>query len=223
MEVHLLLGLGVHEPHFHSSNDLSSVHRLSRPVFNVSNLDSNEIEYIPLFFSFRGVLQQHRAWADGLYYTLFCQICQLPPLRGIIIIMKTENIHFNQVILVSGPVIIKDGKVLLNKHGESNLWKFPGGDITEASGDLESWAAKKAKEELGIDVKIIKALRPMIIWKDDETIVLFHYLAGLISDEIKPAAYIREWAWLDIENLPEDCSENVKKIIEDIKQDKLTI
>lgn len=129
-----------------------------------------------------------------------------------------ENHYFNQVIIASGPVIIKDNKVLLNKHGESNLWKFPGGDIYESTGDLETWAKRKAKEEMGLEVKIIKPLKPMVIWQKDEVIILIHYLAELVTEEIKPAEYIREYNWLDVDNLPEDCSPNIKPVIEEFQK-----
>ncbi|MFA6255440.1 MAG: NUDIX domain-containing protein [Patescibacteria group bacterium] len=133
--------------------------------------------------------------------------------------MLSENNHFNNVVIVSGPVIIKNNQVLLNKHGESPLWKFPGGDITEATGDLESWAVKKVREEMGIDVKIIRPLRPMVIWQKDEVIILLHYLAELTNnEEIKPADYIKEYAWLDINNLPADCSPNIKPVIDEYKK-----
>ena len=129
-----------------------------------------------------------------------------------------KNRYFNHVVIASGPVIIKDNKVLLNKHGESSLWKFPGGDITEATGDLESWAVKKVKEEMGLEVKIVRPLKPMVIWQADEVIVLIHYLAELVSTEIKPAEYIREYNWLDVDNLPEDCSPNIKPVIKEYKK-----
>lgn len=132
--------------------------------------------------------------------------------------MPADNHYFNNVLLVSGPVIIKDNKVLVNKHGESNLWKFPGGDITEASGDLPSWAAKKAEEEMGLKVKIIRPLSPMVVWEKDRVIVLFHYLAEMTSEEIKPADYIKEYGWLEIDDLPADCSPNIKPIIEEYKK-----
>ena len=72
--------------------------------------------------------------------------------------MTSKNHHFNNVVIASGPVIIKDNKVLLNKHGEKNIWKFPGGDIYDATGDLETWAAQKVKDEMGLGIKIIKPL-----------------------------------------------------------------
>ena len=131
--------------------------------------------------------------------------------------MPTNNYHFNNVVIASGPVIIKDNKVLLNKHGESDLWKFPGGDITQAAGSLEEWTAKKVKEEMGLVIKITKPLKPMVLWQEDEVIILIHYLAESVSEEIKPAKYIKEYDWLDIDNLPDDCSPNIKPIIDEYK------
>lgn len=132
--------------------------------------------------------------------------------------MSNDNISFNNVVIASGPVIIKDNKVLLNKHGESQLWKFPGGDITEPEGNLEAWAERKVKEEMGLEVKIIRPLKPMILWRDDEVVILIHYLAELKSEKIKPAYYIKEHALLDIDNLPADCSPNIKPVIEEYKR-----
>ncbi len=127
--------------------------------------------------------------------------------------MKSQNHHFNEVVIAAGPVIINNDKVLLNKHGEKNIWKFPGGDITAANDDLESWAAKKVKEEMGLTVKIIRPLKPMVIWQEAETIILIHYLAEMVSTEIKPADYIKEYDWFDINNLPPDCAPNIKPVI----------
>lgn len=132
--------------------------------------------------------------------------------------MLSNNHHFNNVVIVSGPVIIKDNKVLLNKHGESNLWKFPGGDINAAQGDLGNWTIKKAKEEMGITVRIIQPLSPMVIWKDEEVIILIHYLAETNDETIRPADYIKEYGWHDINSLPADLSPNIKPIIEEYKE-----
>lgn len=136
--------------------------------------------------------------------------------------MQLESQHFNNVIIASGPVIIKDNKVLLNKHGESNLWKFPGGDIYEPVGDLEMWAVKRASEEMGLDIKLKKPIKPMVLWQDDQVIILIHYLAELLNEEYKPAEYIREHAWLDIDNLPEDCSPNILPVINEYKRDNFS-
>jgi len=129
-----------------------------------------------------------------------------------------QNHHFNNVVIAAGPVIIKNGKVLLNKHGEKKLWKFPGGDIHKTSGDLESWAKIKVKEEMGLEVEILQPLKPMIIWQEDEVIILIHYLAKLLNEKISPAEYIDEYQWIDINNLPDDCAPNIKPVIEEYKK-----
>jgi ADP-ribose pyrophosphatase YjhB (NUDIX family) len=102
---------------------------------------------------------------------------------------------------------------LLNKHGEKNIWKFCGGDIYERKGTLEEWAIRKAREEMGLEVELIKPLKPMVLWEEDETIILIHYLARRTSDKIEPADFIKEWKWFEIDKLPDDCAPNIKPVI----------
>jgi len=122
-------------------------------------------------------------------------------------------------IIASGPVIIEDNKVLLAKHGEDAFWKFPGGrvenfDFDDELNSLEQACQRQVKEEMEIDVKIIKPLKPMMVKKDENTaVVLIHYLAKRVG-EIKPGEDVREWQWLDIDNLPEDVAPNVKPVLE---------
>lgn len=121
-------------------------------------------------------------------------------------------------IIASGPVIIENEKVLLNKHGDDDFWKFPGGKWEEHPLDdwndaLEEVARREAKEEMGIDIEIIRPLKPMITKKDGSTIVvLIHWLANR-SSEIKPGADIKEWAWHNIHSLPADCAPNIKPVV----------
>jgi ADP-ribose pyrophosphatase YjhB (NUDIX family) len=118
-------------------------------------------------------------------------------------------------IIASGPVIIEDEKVLLVKHGQDDFWKFPGGRVEDFSEfDLEWHAAREAKEELGIGIRIIRPLRTLLVKKEDTVVVLVHHLAERIG-EIMPGPDIREWRWLDIRNLPEDIAPNVRVIIEE--------
>jgi ADP-ribose pyrophosphatase YjhB (NUDIX family) len=119
-----------------------------------------------------------------------------------------------EVIVASGPVIIEKGKVLLDKHGEDKFWKFPGSSIEEGE-SLEECAKKRAKEELGIGIEIIKPLKPVIIWQEDKTVILIHYLAKR-KGEINPADYVREWKWIDIKKLPKDIAPNIKMVLKEI-------
>jgi len=134
-----------------------------------------------------------------------------------------------QAMIASGPVIIqkRDGieKVLLVKHGDKPLnelkWKFCGGKIL-ANMSLEENAIREAEEEIGVTVKIIKPLKPMVIWNeipetgssDPQAIVLIHYLAAIDSEPIAGAQTLA-MEWFDINNLPLDCSTNIKPAIEE--------
>jgi len=133
-----------------------------------------------------------------------------------------------EIIIASGPVIIENNKVLLNRHGEDDkakkYWKFVGGLVEPTDIDLNSENAleaackREAKEEMGIEIEIIKPIKPMLIRhpdKKDTYIVLIHYLAKR-HGEIKPGDDIVEWNWFDIKNLPENCSANIKPVIESI-------
>lgn len=125
-------------------------------------------------------------------------------------------------IIASGPVIIENDKILLDKNGSDAFWKFPGGkielsDLTDAEHSLESTARRKVKEELGLDIEIIRPLKPMMLKKpgDDNTIVvLIHWLANR-SGDVVPGGDTTEWAWHNIHNLPTDCAPNIKPVIDD--------
>lgn len=125
-------------------------------------------------------------------------------------------------IIASGPVIIENGKVLLNKHGDDNFWKFLGGrvesfDFENPFYSLEEACRREVQEEMGFDIEIIQPLKPMMVPKPgdpDTWVVLIHYLAKRLG-EIRPGADIREYQWFDINNLPPDCGPNIKPVIEE--------
>lgn len=114
-------------------------------------------------------------------------------------------------IIASGPVIVENRKVLLNKHKDS-FWKLPGGTV-EKNEEYRDTAKREVREEMGIDIEILNQ-EPFIFFvrkKTDEgniDIILVHFLAKRI-DEIEPGEDIREWDWLDIDNLPEDIGSNI--------------
>ena len=118
-------------------------------------------------------------------------------------------------IIAAGPVIIENDKVLVNKHGDTDFWKFPGGRMENFDDlDLQQVAQREAKEEMGIDIEIIRPMSTLLSKKDESIVVLVHYLAKRIG-EIQPGEDIREWEWLDIHNLPDDVAPNIKPIIEE--------
>lgn len=131
-------------------------------------------------------------------------------------------------IVASGPVIIEDGKLLVNKDNKDDFYKLPGGTVEEGIEDLEQACHREVKEENNAEIEIINPLHPMILWKNPQTaesmvILLIHYLAKLKNkNEIKPIPPIQEIKWLDIEGIKKgkyNVAPNIKFLIEkgDIK------
>lgn len=122
------------------------------------------------------------------------------------------------IIIASGPVIIENGKVLVNKHGDTSFWKFPGGQVEDFSElSLEEHAKREVKEEMGIDIEIIRPLSTLMTTKGEDVVVLVHYLATRVG-EVQPGKDIREWKWLPVDALPDDCAPNIKPIVEEVKK-----
>ncbi|MFA6428833.1 MAG: NUDIX domain-containing protein [Candidatus Buchananbacteria bacterium] len=130
--------------------------------------------------------------------------------------LKSKNI-----IIASGPVIIEKDKVLLTRHGTDGYWKFPGGRVENYPAKLpvdflEREAAREVKEEMGVEIKIIRPLKPMLVKKNDNTmVVLIHYLARRIG-KIKPGVDIIEWSWFDLKKLPQNCAPNIRPVLREI-------
>jgi ADP-ribose pyrophosphatase YjhB (NUDIX family) len=119
-----------------------------------------------------------------------------------------------KIIIVSGPVIVEDGKVLLNKHGDTPFWKFCGGRVKDEEGGLQAAAKRRAKEELGVETEIINP-EPFFLHTIKETpegkadVILAHYLAKR-TGEIKLGADIRESKWIPFADLAkEDLGPNI--------------
>jgi len=109
-------------------------------------------------------------------------------------------------MLVSGPVIIENGKILLAKDGHDDFFKLPGGRIKEGE-DIMKACKRKAREEINADIEIERLLCVEVLWenpstKEKETIVLFNWLSKLKNrDKLKLQEDIQEIKWFDIEDI----------------------
>lgn len=130
-------------------------------------------------------------------------------------------------LIASGPVIIEDGKILVNKDDKDDFYKLPGGKIKD-TGELEEACYREVKEENNAEIEIIKPLSPMILWENPQTkekmvILLIHYLSKLKNkDKIKPIPPIQEVKWLSIKDIKTgkyNVAPNIKFLIQkgDIK------
>jgi len=114
----------------------------------------------------------------------------------------------SKIIVVSGPVIVENGKVLLNKHGDTTFWKFCGGRVENFNESLMDAARREAKEEVGVELEFLDD-EPYILYTTKQTeegtvdVILVHFLAKRVG-EVKLGPDIREYAWLDIDALSDD-------------------
>ncbi|KKQ45818.1 MAG: hypothetical protein US63_C0010G0015 [Candidatus Moranbacteria bacterium GW2011_GWC2_37_8] len=121
-----------------------------------------------------------------------------------------------KIIIASGPVIIRDNKVLLDIQGEDKFWKFCGGKVLENE-TLQQTAIRRAKEELGIDIKITNS-EPFLLHTSKERdgeifdVILVHFLADF-SGEIHPSDEVREFEWHKINNLPKNLAPNILPVL----------
>lgn len=133
-----------------------------------------------------------------------------------------------KVIVASGPVIVENGRLMVNKDDKDDFYKLPGGTIEEGIEDLEEACHREVKEENNAKIEIIKPLHPMIIWKNPQTkertaIILIHYLSKLLNkNEIRAIPPIKEIKWLLIDEIKEgkhNVAPNIKFLVEkgDIK------
>ena len=60
-----------------------------------------------------------------------------------------------KIIIASGPVIVENNKVLLNKHGDDNFWKFCGGQIEDYELNIKETAKREVQEEMGLEIEIL--------------------------------------------------------------------
>lgn len=123
-------------------------------------------------------------------------------------------------VLAAGPIILEDNKILLcreiKKDGiESPFFMLPGGGYEEIDGSLEETCHREAKEELGIDIEIIRPLQTILVKRPDKDgyAVLAHFLATRKS-EIVPGEKITDWGWFDIQNLPPDCAPSIRQVLD---------
>lgn len=119
-----------------------------------------------------------------------------------------------KIIVVSGPVIVEDGKVLLNQHGDTSFWKFCGGKVEDFEHDLKAHCRREVKEEMGVEIEILNET-PFFLYTKKQTldgdidVILVHFLAKRIG-EIFPGADIREWRWISLKYLEkEDLAPNI--------------
>ena len=129
-------------------------------------------------------------------------------------------------VLLSGCVIIEDGKLLVIwkiKHGH---YELPGGKVDQG----ESWeetALRETKEELGCDIEILKYLGYKDFHIEEKDFRSHNYLAKIKEGQepcvMEPDKF-RDVLWLPMKDYMQyDVAQNVKAFCEEYIQGKLEL
>ncbi len=118
-------------------------------------------------------------------------------------------------------VIFKDDKVLLIRRGkepDKGKLSIPGGRIELGETIMEA-ALRETKEECGIEIELIAPMQVSeFIRKDEEDKTKFHnviinFVAIYVSGEVEAGDDADEAFWSPVNNLPEQLSSKIIKII----------
>ncbi|MBS3140630.1 NUDIX domain-containing protein [Candidatus Woesearchaeota archaeon] len=123
--------------------------------------------------------------------------------------------------IASGPVIIEENKVLLNKHDDP-FYKFPGGSV-QSKDNLEEACKREVKEENNIEIEITNKEPCILCFDRDykgkrEFVILVHYLAKKKSGVLKPGKDIEDSKFFPLNNLPKDLAPNIKPVLDFFKK-----
>lgn len=117
-----------------------------------------------------------------------------------------------------GILIVKDGKVLLQKRKRSHgvgSWSFPGGHL-EWNEDIEKCAIREAMEEAGIKINNLRFLCVTndIFEKEDKHYITIFVAADYDSGKIKlNNKESSEIGWFDLNNLPQPIFMPIKNLL----------
>ena len=123
--------------------------------------------------------------------------------------------------------IVRNGKILLVHHSKLDLWLFPGGHIEKDETPDEA-VLREAKEEIGMDVDMIKNFREKVKGEievlatpfyvnlhsvGDHNHVGFFYLCKAKGDEVKINHESKGFRWCSGEELDDgSINDDVRKI-----------
>lgn len=81
----------------------------------------------------------------------------------------------------------KNKELLLVKQKDRDYWTPPSGEIEKEESPAQA-AIRETKEELDLDIKVVRALEPVIRWQNEyqnAVLILFNFLCEIIGGKVK--------------------------------------
>lgn len=141
---------------------------------------------------------------------------------------KTKQLGIVNAVIASGPVIIKNRKMLVVLDDKDPFLKFPGGSIFKGK-SLKETCNIETMQEICCKIEIIEELEPLMLWKKPHTgekipVVLIHWLAKLKEGQ-KPVngRHTKEILWIDSKYKGHELAPNVRYFLKKLKKEKKVI
>ena len=122
------------------------------------------------------------------------------------IVMENKlELRNDQIIKVTCAIIERNGRVLAAQRSEAMSmpmkWEFPGGKLEDGEDPAEC-LVREIREELGVDVRILDSLSPVLHDYGDWTIELLPYICEIIRGDIVLHEH-RAVTWKEPPELPD--------------------
>ena len=137
---------------------------------------------------------------------------------------ELKQLGITKAVIASGPIIIKNKKMLVVLDDKDPFLKFPGGSIFKNK-TLKETCKIETIQEIRCKIEIIKELEPIMLWKKPHTgekipVVLIHWLAKLKNCKPKKGKHTKEIFWIDSKYKGHKLAPNVKYFLKKLKKEK---
>lgn len=136
---------------------------------------------------------------------------------------KPKQLGITNAVIASGPVIIRNKKMLAVLDDKDPFLKFPGGSIFRGK-SLRQTCSIETMQEVKCGIEIIAPLEPIMLWKKPHTgeripVVLIHWLAKLRNGQKpKKGRRTRQILWIDSKYKGYALAPNVRFFLKTLKK-----
>ena len=137
---------------------------------------------------------------------------------------KLKQLGITRAVIASGPIIIKNRKMLVVLDDKDPFLKFPGGSIFKNK-SLKETCKIETIQEIKCKIEIIKETEPIMLWKKPHTgekipVLLIHWISKIKKGLPKKGRHTKEILWVDSKYKGYKLAPNVKYFLKKLKREK---
>lgn len=123
----------------------------------------------------------------------------------------------------------KNKELLLVRQKDRDFWSPPSGEVEKNETPSQA-AVRETKEELNLDIKVVRPLTPVIRWKNEyqnAVVILFQFLCETKGGRLKhmktrePQYDVSSHCWLSLEDISKKkikIASNVLTLMKELKE-----